>query len=468
MKKLSYDGIYFIILLASFISINFILSKPSIILKGEKELTINLNEKYKEPGYIGLYNFLDKTDDVKIKNNINNKKIGNYTVEYSLNVRSGKVKKIRKISVVDKVKPSIKLKGDSYTCPSSEYVEEGYKAFDNYDGDITNKVKIKKEKDFIIYSVEDSSLNKSEVKRKIKYGDIKGPDIALFGEHLINVYVGEEYVEPGYIVKDNCDGVIDNVIVEGNVDTNTVGKYEIKYKAYDNKGNESVATRTINVINYDQVPAIDGSGKIIYLTFDDGPSATITPSLLQILKEENIKVTFFVINHDDSLNYLIKQEHDDGHTVALHSYTHDYSYIYSSVDNYFSDLNSIREKVHSITGEYSNIIRFPGGSSNTVSRKYSSGIMSILTSQVLDKGYSYFDWNVSCEDAGGARDENDIYNNVVNNLVYQNNVVLLHDFEGNYKTLNAIRRIIKYGKDNGYTFKAITKSTKPSRHRVNN
>ena len=181
-----------------------------------------------------------------------------------------------------------------------------------------------------------------------------------------------------------------------------------------------------------------------------------------------MKATFFVINHDDSLNYLIKQEYDEGHKVALHSYTHNYSYIYSSVNNYYDDLNGIREKVYNITGFYSNIIRFPGGTSNTVSRRYSPGIMSVLSNDVLNKGYYYFDWNVSSGDAGGSYTKEDVYNSVVRNLVYKDNVVLMHDFEGNYKTLNAIRDIIRYGKRNGYTFKVLDENAPAIRHRSNN
>ena len=128
----------------------------------------------------------------------------------------------------------------------------------------------------------------------------------------------------------------------------------------------------------------------------------------------------------------------------------------------------IQNKVEGIIGKKSTIIRFPGGSSNTVSRRYSLGIMTILTNEVTNKGFTYFDWNVSSGDAGEARSSDDVYRNVTSSLKYQNNVVLMHDFEGNYKTLNALRDIIKYGKQNGYTFSAINTSTFPSHHGINN
>ena len=206
---------------------------------------------------------------------------------------------------------------------------------------------------------------------------------------------------------------------------------------------------------------------MIYLTFDDGPSSSITPELLDILKEENVKATFFVLNHGSNLDYLIKREYDEGHTVALHGSSHNYKQIYSSTDAFFNDLSIIQNKVESITGEKPMIIRFPGGSSNTVSR-FNPGIMSILTKEVNMKGYHYFDWNVGSGDAGEAHTPDEVYNNVIKNLGNKNNVVLMHDYAGNYKTLNAIKRIIRYGKNNGYTFERITMNTPEIHHRVAN
>ena len=191
--------------------------------------------------------------------------------------------------------------------------------------------------------------------------------------------------------------------------------------------------------------------------------------MLDILKEENVKATFFVTNKSNTLNYLIKREYDEGHTVGLHTASHDYKKIYSSSESYFNDLNIIENKVKNITGKDSKIIRFPGGSSNTISKKYQKGIMTYLTNEVINRGYIYFDWNISSGDAGGAKNSNDVYYNVTSKLSKdKTNIVLMHDFENNYKTLNAIRDIIKYGKDNGYTFDVITKDTPQIVHHVNN
>ena len=128
----------------------------------------------------------------------------------------------------------------------------------------------------------------------------------------------------------------------------------------------------------------------------------------------------------------------------------------------------ISKKVERITGEKSMIMRFPGGGSNTVSRRYKKGIMSFLTKDVIDKGYRYYDWNVGSGDAGGARNSQDVYNNVVNGLrKNRNNIVLMHDFS-NSKSVNALEAIIDYGLANGYRFDKIDMTTPMVKHGVNN
>ena len=160
--------------------------------------------------------------------------------------------------------------------------------------------------------------------------------------------------------------------------------------------------------------------------------------------------------------------HDEGHTVALHTATHNYATVYASVDSYFNDLITVQNRVKNITGQTSYIIRFPGGSSNTVSRNYSQGIMSTLTSEVVRRGYRYYDWNVSSGDAaGGSPSSEQIKNNVINSLRKdRSNMVLMHDIKA--CTRDALRSIIRYGKENGYTFEIITMNTEMVRQRVNN
>lgn len=456
-----------LIILLIFIFIFFV---PKIELFGSSYVKVEYGDLYKEAGYVAKYRGTDITDKVWIEGKINEEKIGIYNIKYKVRKNRIVVTKERKVEIVDTVAPVVTLLGDSSVnvCPNKEYIEDGYTAVDNYDGDLSNSVEVKVNDKDILYSVQDSSGNYVSVKRSIIKADETMPVITLKGGNNNYIVVGTKYVDPGYTAYDDCDGdLTNNVSIVGNVNYEKVGVYELTYSVKDSSGNFTSIIRKVTVTN--KITTNAAKKGTIYLTFDDGPSGTITSKLLDILKEKNVKATFFVINHSNNLDYLIKREYDEGHTVALHSMTHSYPTIYSSVEAYFNDLNLISNKVYSLTGEKSMIIRFPGGSSNTISRNYSKGIMRTLTNEVLNRGYHYFDWNVSSGDAGGAKNSSDVYNNVVKNLSKNRaNIVLMHDFENNYKTLNAISDIIDYGKANGYEFLSIDMSTSMVRHSVNN
>ena len=208
---------------------------------------------------------------------------------------------------------------------------------------------------------------------------------------------------------------------------------------------------------------------IIYLTFDDGPSSTITPQILDILKQKNIKATFFVVHYTDENAKYVKEEKEQGHTIGLHGYTHNYSEVYQSVDTCIDNFKKIQQQVRETTGYTSKTLRFIGGSSNTVSKKYCEGIMTEVTQKVLDEGFRYFDWNVDSDDSGKAKTSTDVYNNVISGIKeHRNNVVLMHDFANNEKTVEALPSIIDYGLENGYVFRKITDDTPMIIHSVKN
>ena len=281
----------------------------------------------------------------------------------------------------------------------------------------------------------------------------------------MQIYAGYKFTDPGVSANDNCDGDISSKIVtSGAVDTSKLGTYTLTYSVIDNKNNKADITRNVKVVSK---PSFNGTGKAgtIYLTFDDGPKEGTTNVILDILKQEGVKATFFVTNGGP--DYLIKREYDEGHTVALHTASHNYATVYASDDAYFQDLASVQNRVKRITGYTSMIVRFPGGTSNTVSRNYSPGIMSRLSQSLPAKGYKFYDWNISSGDAGGTTNPNGVYSNVVNNLSKNRaNIVLMHDIKT--YTRDAIKSIITYGKQNGYSFDRITMETEEYHQKVNN
>ena len=240
---------------------------------------------------------------------------------------------------------------------------------------------------------------------------------------------------------------------------------EIKPLVNYNKNIKMPSPKKIKIKNIN--PSII-SNKTIYLTFDDGPSY-LTENILNILKEENVPATFFVTSRQiDKYSNVLKRMQEENHTIALHTSTHDYAYIYSSDENYFNDLNNIRDKVYNITGVKSRIIRLPGGSSNTISKKYSKGIVTRITNKLTENDFYYFDWNIDSLDASGNVSKEVIYDSVTKNIHSGTNIVLMHDSSTKETTVLALKDIIEYAKANGYTFAKITKDTKEIHHHINN
>lgn len=205
------------------------------------------------------------------------------------------------------------------------------------------------------------------------------------------------------------------------------------------------------------------NGNVIYLTFDDGPGK-YTQELLDVLDRYNVKVTFFVTKAGDS--NLIGEEFRRGHSVGIHSATHDYDDIYSSEDAYFADLEKMSDIIYEQTGERTKLLRFPGGSSNRVS-SFNPGIMTRLTEAVRERGYQYFDWNVLSGDAGETTDTDEIVKNVIDGCTDRSaSVVLQHDIKG--YSVAAVERIIQWGLENGYTFERLTVDSPSAHHRINN
>lgn len=452
---------------------SFIIFGPRKIyftLNGKEYNEINVGSTYKDEGfraeycnkYIKLF-CKNLSDKVKVSR-YEEKNINKYYLNYS--IKYGTYKKVitREVKYVDNESPIIKLVDDDNSiCPNQEYIEKGYSAYDNVDGDITSKV-IKEIKDNkVYYSVFDSSNNKRTIIRNISYVDKEKPNINLIGGNIVYVYKNQEYKERGYFAIDNCDGDVTNKVnVINNVDTTKEGEYNVRYSVVDTFGNKNTISRTVVV--YDDISKIPKNGKVVYLTFDDGPGS-YTESILNVLNEYNVKATFFVTNQFSSYQYMIKKEYESGHSIAVHTYSHNYGKIYENVNSYVDDFNQMNQIVFNETGMYTKMFRFPGGSSNTIS-KFNKGIVSDIAKTMTDNGYIYFDWNVDSMDTR-YKDSEKIYENVINEIEkHDNSVVLMHDIKK--ANIESVRKIINYGLENGYTFLGLNESSPEVHHHINN
>ena len=406
--------------------------------------------------------WLKKTSvEVRCEGEVDITKPGTYQLTFVAQHWNETVKVTRTVIVKDTKAPVITLVSDpnKTTLPGVAYEEEGFTAVDTVDGDVTEKVAVREENGQVIYTVTDNAGNTAEVRREIQYKDDQAPVITLNGKSTMVIYEGQTYREPGFTAMDN--GVTDltsKVTVSGANQITGTGTYKVTYTVKDAAGNQAVAARTV------VVQPVDGNGKVIYLTFDDGPSA-YTARLLDILKKYNVKATFFVCT--SSRLELTKRMVAEGHSLGLHSDSHTYKEIYASEEAFFEDLNIVRDAVYEQVGFYPTLMRFPGGSSNRVSIKINPGIMTKLAAAVEAQGYRYFDWDVNSKDAEGVSADVILQEAIKGCARRESSVVLMHDIVK--KTVdNVIEEFIVWALDNGYTFLPITDTTPDCHHKIKN
>lgn len=193
----------------------------------------------------------------------------------------------------------------------------------------------------------------------------------------------------------------------------------------------------------------------IYLTFDDGPSG-FTYGIMDYLKQYNAKATWFVVpNRSENCYKTLKDISDAGHTVAVHSATHEYETIYASVEAYLEDFHEAWDIIREATGQAPEIFRFPGGS-NTV---FNEDIREAIIKEMTRRGFRYFDWNVDSGDVAGANWDQ-MYNSIPRDCHdVERPIVLFHDTQRS--TLYVIEDVLKLLKNEGYKFDALHKDTRP-------
>lgn len=369
--------------------------------------------------------------------------VGDYPIVYEANFFNKTAQTTKVIHVIDTTSPVINLhnKEDYYVTDFDDYEEEGFTVIDNYDGEITSQVITEQEGEFVRYTVKDSSGNETSTIRQIPFKDVYEPVVTLTGSATINLKQNDTWTDPGATALDNYDGdVTQDIVVEGEVNTGAVGQYTVTYTVSDAAGNTGTAERVVNVLD-------KNADNVIYLTFDDGPSQ-YTEQLLDVLDKYNVKATFFVVN--TGMPEMIKEIYDRGHTIGAHSYSHKYS-IYKDEPTYYQDLNKMLDIIEENTGERTKLIRFPGGSSNTISKNYCKNIMTQLVESVERHGYAYFDWSVNSGDAEDATTKEAVYENIITGIQETSRpVILQHDIKD--YSVAAVEDVIKWALDNGYVF----------------
>lgn len=203
--------------------------------------------------------------------------------------------------------------------------------------------------------------------------------------------------------------------------------------------------------------------KVCYLTFDDGPSDTCTPQILDILKKYHVKATFFVVTSEiDGNEKLIQRIIDEGHTLCIHANEHEYKKIYASPEAYLEDFAAAYDKIYALTGYKVQGFRFPGGSNGQLNHY---GNYDAIIKEITRRGFEYYDWNAYAHDAeGGNYSAEEMADMAVHevDISSRNDVILLmHDTYGKDKTVSALEQIISQLKEEGIKMLPITNSTRP-------
>ena len=440
---------------------------------GDSEMSIEYGTAFTDPGVYAvtagnLFGESEKHLPIQTLGTVDSNHLGAYILRYTTNYAFSEYSVDRRVDVVDTTPPVIELKKIEGYTPTwmTGYAEEGYTAHDNVDGDITGKVQRQKYYDRVLYSVSDSSGNVTTVERPLPHMSYQPPQITLLGEADSVMQAGLWYSDPGVTVRDELGNDLSSFLVtEGEVIPWVPGNYQISYSVTSELGETVSAVRNVQVVPVSMPAAVTPSEKTIYLTFDDGPGP-YTGRLLDVLDKYNVKATFFVTAQDSKYYDQIGRAFRAGHSIGVHTSSHNYNTIYSSEYAFFEDFFNMEEIIKTQTGEYTRLFRFPGGSSNTVSR-FNPGIMSRLTQAMNSMGYQYYDWNVSSGDAGETTKTDQIVKNIKDGCAqHKVSVVLQHDIKD--FSVAAVESVIQWGLNNGYAFKALQLDSPSVHHGVNN
>ena len=441
-------------------------------MHGPAEMTLEYGERFTDPGCRAVTNgrlFGDGERELPLTvlGTVDEETLGDYELRYVARYLLFPYVTVRRVHVVDTTAPELVLATREDYTPSwfEGYEEEGYAAYDLRDGDLTAQVQREEQDGDFVYTVTDSAGNTASVVRHPAY-TLGKPRITLTGDEHQTVNASLSYTDPGFRVADSEGRDMSAWLqVEGEVVPWQTGDYELRYFIDSGRGEVVEARRLVTVQPVKNPDVAQPDGKTIYLTFDDGPGP-YTGRLLDVLDAYNVKATFFVTCRYPDYFDMVGRAFREGHSIGVHSATHDYYQVYASEEAFFADFDAAQELIREQTGEEARIFRFPGGSSNTVSR-FNPGIMSRLTTVMTDMGYQYFDWNVSSGDAGETTSTNRVAENIISGCqAHQASVVLQHDIKD--FSVAAVERVIVWGLNNGYVFAPLDETSPAPHHKIAN
>ena len=233
---------------------------------------------------------------------------------------------------------------------------------------------------------------------------------------------------------------------------------EVSNEKVSNKANEESDKKDVHksneIVEEEKAVAINNK-KIIYLTFDDGPSSKVTNNVLDILKENKVKATFFLIgNQIKGREAVVKRIYNEGNSIGLHSYTHNYDKIYNDEDNFIEEMIDCRNEINKVVGIKPNIIRFPGGSHKRLSNSF--------LKKLHNRNFKVYDWNL--ENSDGLKPKTppcELYEKAINGSEKKDKIILLlHCTDNHQNTCKALPKIIEYYKSKEYEFRVVTEETK--------
>ena len=265
--------------------------------------------------------------------------------------------------------------------------------------------------------------------------------------------------------EDRTDAVIDvkATLERDREDAVVLHKAGVSENASEQNDSEMISEETTEELTEEIDPASVPEEKRVYLTFDDGPSDDAA-AILDVLKEKNVRATFFMVIEDKSRQAIIRRMAAEGHSLGIHSVSHVYSDIYADLDSFQNDVQTVHDLLKDMTGQDVKLYRFPGGSSNRVSDVPVEDCIAWLE----EEGYTYFDWNASNGDSSGSGYTAEQLEDNVLRYVHNNSgatVVLMHDFKNCPATAESLPHLIDTLREEGYVLLPIDENTTPVHHR---